>query len=277
LLGGGATNKPTPISFFCCLKKVFIKKASFGSSVLWFPAFTASEVLLTIGLVGVVAAITLSTVVTNVKAYTKNQQFKKVYAILSSAVSKAQFDMGENIKCYYTVDGDEDHPDTNRWSECKMFYDELAKNFEIIRICEKNGLKNGCLPKDSYRGGDVVYAETQGGKNPSAAKNTFQKNCKGFTATYFETKAPVYLTGNDFLFIPYTSNINTAPIFIVDVNGHKGPNKWGHDVLIMTFLKPRPYDRVFTVVGSTRCHPLDEGGVYTKTLIDYLYGREFHY
>ena len=62
-------------------------------------AFTLSEVLITLGIIGVVAAMTLPALVSKYRTFVLQQQFRKFYSILQTAVQKVQFDMGENVRC----------------------------------------------------------------------------------------------------------------------------------------------------------------------------------
>lgn len=63
------------------------------------------------------------------------------------------------------------------------------------------------------------------------------------------------------------------PIFLLDINGLQGPNKWGHDIFVFQFEKAKQYDSVFTIKPSSICHPLDFGGYYAKHFMEYLYGQ----
>ena len=60
---------------------------------------------------------------------------------------------------------------------------------------------------------------------------------------------------------------------LIDVNGLKGPNKWGHDVFVLAFNKRNPKESVFYLKAHNGCMVLDEGGIYTTTFVDWLYGR----
>ena len=97
------------------------------------PAFTLAEVLVTLGVIGIVAAMTLPMLAKNYQFYVRQQQFKKAYAELSIAVQKTQIDMGEGVKCYYRYENHAakvqgQHKEHNR-TDCDFFYNELLNSF----------------------------------------------------------------------------------------------------------------------------------------------------
>ena len=134
--------------------------------------------------------------------------------------------------------------------------------------------KKKCLPKDFPDAGET-YARTQGGNNPTAAKEQFLLNCNSFSYSNMTTNEDVYVF-NDFLFIP-NEVTKKAALLILDVNAHKGPNKWGHDMFVFELKKRKRYDSVFVLEPSQRCHPLDIGGYYTTHFFNYLYGQNTNY
>ena len=233
------------------------------------PAFTLAEVLVTLGLIGVVAAMTLPMLAKNYQFYVRQQQFKKAYAGLEIAIQKTQIDLGEGVKCFYVgYTGNANR----KISECKYFFSQLANNFQQFKYCENNGLSQKCLPND-FRGGEVVYAEVQGGTDKEAAKTQFNSGCSGFSTTNLTKRSPVYVMNNGVYLVPYFDGVNYYPFFIIDINGHIAPNKYGHDIFVFDFLKKSQYDSVFKLNPSNQCHPLDIGGYYTKHFVEYLYGR----
>ena len=242
-------------------------------------AFTLAEVLVTLGIIGVVAAMTLPMLAKNYQFYVRQQQFKKVYAALDVAIQKTQIDMGEGVKCFYLDYG----WNTKNLVECDYFYQELAKNLQILKICEGNAYEKGCLPKE-MRSFEEVYLETQGSKEEGLPPS-LASGCSGISKDKLETKVRVYMLNSGFTIIPYfvwsvgegDVHGGGAPIFLVDINAHKGPNKWGHDIFIFQLNKPKTNDSVFSLVPGQGCHALDVGGVYTRDFVEYLYGRTTNY
>ncbi|MBO5435224.1 type II secretion system protein, partial [bacterium] len=231
-------------------------------------AFTLAEVLVTLGIVGIVAAMTLPMLAKNYQFYVRQQQFKKAYAALNIASQKTQIDFGEGVQCYQPdVTGN-----TNR-SHCAYFFNELIKNLQLAQVCEGDALEKGCLGS-SYR--TELLAEKHGWN-----VEQYKSGCSGWATEHIEKEAIVYVSSSGFLFIPYTygggdrlrPNKYTAPIILLDVNGKKGPNKWGHDVMVLHYYKRKPLDSVFQLRAHTGCMVLDEGGYYTTHFMEYLYGQ----
>ena len=238
------------------------------------PAFTLAEILITLGVIGIIAAMTLPMLARNYNFYIRQQQFKKAYAALNIAVQKTQIDLGEGVKCSYSYKYNTSGNDISySWSDCNYFYNELAKNLQVIKTCEKNALSKKCV-SENLQGGEVVYINSQSKEDYQEAKTYFNSYCTGFGGDYIKKLNSVYVVNSGFYFMPFQwSNKNQIPLFMVDINGQKGPNKWGYDVFIFEFYKQRKYDSVFRVNASVRCHPLEKGGYYTTTFMEYLYGR----
>ena len=81
---------------------VKFEKVGGGNSVAPKPAFTLAEVLVTLGIIGVVAAITMPSLVTHYKEKQTVVALKKFYSILEQAIRLNQIDnpddySGENI------------------------------------------------------------------------------------------------------------------------------------------------------------------------------------
>ena len=78
-------------------------------------AFTLAEVLITLGIIGVVAAMTIPTLIVNTRAQQFRSKFKKTVSTLSQAarLNQAQYGYdfsGINKQC--GVNGGSEHPET---------------------------------------------------------------------------------------------------------------------------------------------------------------------
>ena len=58
-------------------------------------AFTLSEVLITLGIIGMVAALTMPAVIANYQKQETVSRLQKVYSVLSQAVKRAELSEGE--------------------------------------------------------------------------------------------------------------------------------------------------------------------------------------
>lgn len=68
-------------------------------------AFTLAEILITLGIIGVVAALTLPVISENVQNIVLKNQFKKAYSVFSQAVFQAQSQLDMPVACFYWLNG----------------------------------------------------------------------------------------------------------------------------------------------------------------------------
>ena len=161
--------------------------------------FTLAEVLITLVIVGVIAAFTIPTAVNNTKDKELKNQFKKAYSSLSQVVYKTEMnDFQGYVQCYYTPEG-------NIWTECSQFNNAIRKNFSVQKVCQGNAKADGCVPQ--Y----VSYG-----------------SCEGFNENSINNINTSYILSDGIIVIQYGAN--GAPLFLVDINGHKGPNAYGKDL-----------------------------------------------
>ena len=205
--------------------------------------------------------MTLPALVSQYRKFVLQQQFRKVYSILQAAVQKVQFDMGENVRCYYSglqvADG--------TWVDCPTFYNEIAKQMNIIQTCKGKALEHGCLPPESYKPLEEVFA---GGGN-SDDMQIYKKNCLGFSSEFIESKNTVYVLNGGFLLILYYYN-GLAPLFIVDINGKRRPNKYGYDLFSFKFEKENDSDSYIKLEPNNRCIPIEKGGFSTSDFMNLI-------
>ena len=223
--------------------------------------FTLAEVLITLGIIGVVAAITIPTVTSKIQEFVLKNQFRKFYSTFTQAVFGIQTKNGRLVKCYYwnskrnpytgkctatctdrndfgtctvwaCAETGEPLPSdyTGAFSECTEFYNELFYNtLKTTKICDNKAYEQGCLPKD-FRGADVANSE----KNPD---ENYDPN-GDFSDSKIKNSYSVAVLSDGTYLIKYSNkNLLTAtPVFTVDINGFKGPNKWGYDIFSFQFV-----------------------------------------
>ena len=239
-------------------------------------AFTLAEVIITLAIIGVVSALTIPTIVNKYQSYILKQQFRKAYSTLYNAIKLVQVQNGAPIACYYweknpyetagnpavclkenefgtcqkyaLKDGSSLPNDYNGpQSECQKFSEDLMKTLKVVKFCEKEALKNGCLT-ENYRGVDKVKIE----QNPDEKLDpnyTFGENA-------IKKNYPAFITRDGSLYIRY-GYMSERPIFALDVNGYKGPNKWGYD--IFTFrLTGNKNDGITKIVSQL--YVVEKGG-----------------
>ena len=246
-------------------------------------AFTLAEVLITLGVIGVVAALTLPSIVHNVQKVVLKNQFKRAYSNFYNAIKYVQAQNGAPYACFYwdkrpyggtecskfneygscidwsMADGSSVPGDYNgKTSDCRKFTEDLMKALNVVKFCENNALANGCVT-DSFRGVDKIKAE----QNPDKEADPNQI----YSDTNVKQKYPAFITADGVLYSRYAS-MGDLPVFMVDVNGHKGPNKWGYDIFSFTINGDE-------VNGITKIRPqnyaVEKGGM---TINEILSGKK---
>ena len=268
---------------YCLSNLVFSKKV----------AFTLAEILITLGIIGVVAALTIPTISRNIQQAVLKNQFKKFYSTFWQAVIGIQTKEGRPVKCYYwdgtnpytgkctpkckeknefgsciggyvceetdqTLPGDYNGP----VSECSSFHEELfLKTLKTTKICKDKAYEQGCLPKD-FRGTDVVNSE----KNPDQEYDP----AGYFADSPVKNNYPVFVLSDGTYIIEYYKYLSSMPQYVVDINGHKGPNKWGYDIFS------------FSLVGNSQVginklksanYTTDKGGKFFDEMYDEVFNN----
>lgn len=167
-------------------------------------AFTLAEVLITLGVIGVVAALTLPGLITKNKAKRLKSQYMKAYSEIAQAIKMMKYD--------------EISLDTNIYSGNKQAFKNVFREyFKVLDWCERS--KELCYDTSNQR----LIKSLDGGSYVSG--------------TIFDDGQIVLMDGANVLIEnPYGSN--NAQIWIhVDVNGKKGkPNRLGYDVFTFVIL-----------------------------------------
>lgn len=171
-------------------------------------AFTLAEVLITLGVIGIIAAMTLPSVIRNYKAKVLETQFKQSYSILSQIILRAQSESGEQINVQnfaYTTYGN---------STDKLY--NLLKPYVFSNFCKTKKCK-------FERETDEYGIEIQVMKSYRNYINT--SNAASY---YFESGGQFILPDKNIMLEVWN---NKNLMISVDINGiDKKPNRWGHDL-----------------------------------------------
>lgn len=215
-------------------------------------AFTLAEVLITLGIIGVVAAVTMPTLISNYqKAYTVNK-IKKNIAIFSQAIQRSFadeqgfFDWDKSIVTGTDVD-----------PEVKLQYsrDTLAKRIvpylNVSRDCVKNP-ELDCFP-------DPVYFLN--GQQIGGAKNYDKNRYSLILSDGTPVTMALSTVGTD----------NTITI-LFDVNGPQRPNTIGKDIFEIKFSSKGECLVIKTAHSYTRESLLSKGASYSCNKEAYMPG-----
>ncbi len=123
-------------------------------------AFTLAEVLITLGIIGVVAAMTIPTLIAKYQERQVVSSLTKVYSTLSQAYQMAQAEHGQlstwGLKATNTGQvGDDDRPIYDH-SANQIIVDRIKKYLRISKTCEAGKV---CYPGAYYSIGGVLQLE----------------------------------------------------------------------------------------------------------------------
>ena len=225
-------------------------------------AFTMAEVLITLGIIGIIAAMTLPSIINKAEKMILKNQFKKTYSTLSQALLKSEADYGAKPECYYLISSNSSISGliSSQYKdvECNVLKTLLLKNLNVIATCEDNAYPT-CIPK--YKGFDTMAVEN----NPDLSEEEALEIVKGqggFKQNNILYKAPAYVLADGSIILSYAS-ASFPKIFAIDINGKKGPNKWGHD-LFSFWLGSNEKSNII-LIGTS--YLVEKGGVTTKKMI----------
>lgn len=205
---------------------------------IYISAFTLSEVLITLGIIGIIAAMTLPALTGKYQQKVLASQFKKAYTNLQTAINTVNSENGIPYECYTIRYGIDYHV-----AECKDFWENVLKQYQIVNTCEHNKLH--CRPV--YKTKAQVLAE--GG---TVINNACSHPINEQTGYNLNDGSILYIYN-----YPNYNNHNSL-FFGIDVNGLKGPNKWGYDLFYLNLYR----ENIRTpVVGLTFvCELIEKGG-----------------
>ncbi len=175
-------------------------------------AFTLAEVLITLAIIGVVAALTIPSVVQKYKEQATVTAVKKIYSTLSQAYNMALVEHGSpenwNTETWYIEDPENPDQTTYAPDGAINLANIMAPYMKTAKNC---GTEAGCWYDGyTYQMDGTVFRE---GERSDLSKILLQDG----TAIAFGGK----LQGS--------SEGNLAWI-LVDINGKKSPNTYGHDI-----------------------------------------------
>lgn len=208
----------------------FIKKffSHFTFHISRHRAFTLAEVLITLGIIGVVAAMTIPNLV---KDYQKTQYvtaLKKAYATTNQALKQMAADSGciDDLKCTGLFD-------SSVTGQHNILGKALVKYFSVSQNCN-TATNQHCFADvtnayydGTYTGANPTYDVYGGYKFVTADGTSFYiENYKNNCLTDGTNGSTDYSTGR-------TGNMKqTCGAIYIDVNGLKKPNAFGRDTFV---------------------------------------------
>ncbi len=170
-----------------------------------------AEVLITLGIIGVVAALTIPNVINKYKATELETRFKKAYTVLSQACNRMVFEEGYVIQ-KTTTSNNSDAPKIQA-----MLQKYLAKSTDCT----------------DYKCGAHYFNSRTTFVNFLKKYKTYNK--KGDIGAIWWYTDDGFIMTNDGMYI--FIDVSETPTFLltVDINGGQPPNIWGHDLFTFSF------------------------------------------
>ena len=232
-----------------------------------------AEILLSLTIIGVVAAITLPSLTGNINERTWNTQRKALYARFLQAIA-----LMPALNGYGTLKEETDSAGSTSIEDTAaetFVTNGLSKVMKINNICDNEHLEDCGIPKKmiSMTGNKLDIPTTMSELSIKMTNMSYSHPGAGVTNTYsqMDTKAAAFETINgESVLVFYNPNCQAylgevsyylqpkiCANFIFDLNGSKGPNTIGKDLGVLTVLystdsvvvSPQPYTK--TVLTNT--------------------------
>jgi len=191
--------------------------------------FTLAEVLITLGVIGIVAAITLPTIIKNYREKAIVSQVEKTYSMLNEAFSRA-------ISEYGTVDNWCSINSTSDYPICaEKMRDILSKYLKVTKVCTN---WTDCTAKGGYTSVqndkmtiDPILYYYRAMRLANGMGITFDaRNWDNILSHWCENYTNSRLGVNDL-------SMKNCGFIYVDINGNKGPNRDGVDLFAFSIRK----------------------------------------
>ncbi len=190
--------------------------------------FTLAETLITLAIIGIVAAMTVPNLMSNYRKHNLETTLAATYSILSSAIKTAQAETGSSMEellesCY--VSNEAGGNDATR-SDC--FVNTVLKPYvKYSKACDYNVSFVNCEIMQKFNKNVKSY------KNLTGEPETSYGGLKYFSYSRIQLNNGVPIS-------VYWHSNNPAPIIYVDVNGAAGPNQSGADYFLFSLMEENP-------------------------------------
>ena len=194
--------------------------------------FTLAEVLITLGIIGVVAAMTIPTLITSYQKHVTVTKLQKAISILNQAYKLSFDDNGEPSATEAYAMGSEEY--------FKQYWAPYIKTAVICTTYQECGYKS-ITPWLESNGNQITIV-------------VVDKKCR-----------TTFYTSDGFLYIIFTAQGTSNPEgtvqnthVYVDINGGEGPNILGRDVFILTRVEkegggvqPFGYEKSSSIINAS--------------------------
>lgn len=240
LRGGGADPQ---LSYFC--KKI---------------AFTLAEVLIILGIIGVVAVLMLTSLITNIQNKGFVEKLLKTYSTLQTVTNKV-IDEDGPVTSWQFVNHTIDTDNTKN----EYIRNQYVKHLNVLRTCfgESGNQETACsaMPRE-IKSLNNQAAYSLDGQFTSSDGSQYNRQLWSHDNIILSDGTLINISFKDNSYITYWS-YPASMVFNVDVNGKKGPNKIGRDIFF--FYLEKSSGKVLPFVSPDSTHRLANTCDKTKT------------
>jgi prepilin-type N-terminal cleavage/methylation domain-containing protein len=189
-------------------------------------AFTLAEILITLSIIGIVAAIVIPSVVQSIQNAMYVGTFKKNYSTLSQVTNQVINANGGSVPRAFG----------------SSMIDTMAPYLSVSKYC--NTSPNQCWHTDSN------WYTLLGGAHHTSYNVTNTKGLILSDGTLIST------LDSDISACSYGGTLKICGFIMIDINGFKGPNRWGRDIFTFwvinqpQFAGLTPYGSIYTNISS---------------------------
>lgn len=176
-------------------------------------AFTLAEVLIALGIIGIIAAMTIPAIIQKKTNRELQTALQKNYSILQTALEKASYDYGERLT-----------PSNAYYRRIKTL---IMEQLKTAKDCQYSK----CIPPENEENenGEVI---------DYVYKNYKTYNKKQTIQTYYFDDGQFMLSDGSMYLIENPNSVGARILITIDINGiNKKPNLWGHDLFTFQIIE----------------------------------------
>lgn len=176
--------------------------------------FSLAEIVVTLMIIGVIASMTMPSLVGNVNRKEYAARLQSSYSTINQAIAKMELDNGPVGKNMY-------------WTDPEQFWPLFAEQFNTLKVCGLN--EAGCFTDTKLRFLNGEESSNYDGNGYSL------RTTNGLSYNYNIESSPETRGLSD------EDKLNIIGRILVDLNSEKGPNKYGEDIFIFCLVKGKGF------------------------------------
>ncbi len=184
-----------------------------------YAGFTLAEILIVIGIIGVIASMTIPTLIQNIQHQATVSSLKKAYSTISAAYMTSIQENGTPDQWQV--------PEATIPAASQVVFDKITPYLRMTKNC---GTASGCWPTGKYRSINNNELADFNASSSYAKAQLPDGSLVHVLAWPSETVRCDNGTSKDICFL-----------YRIDVNGYKPPNKWGVDMFTFDATKTGIY------------------------------------